>query len=446
MRILGLYKKLFDAAGRRIGLLSNVRFEAALLALVLLTAAAVVWRNALLDRTIRFTPHTVSGMSHVLFSDADTGGGTVARNTGPMAWTCDLRAGLAYPYCGYELFLDHRHTHGLDLSNMRAFAIELKYGGPSTSFRVYLKNYDPAYADRADDESPQYLGVETNTTPGRWQRAEFTPDDFGVAEWWMRKRRLPPRYGHPQFKDITSMIVETGSEAPLGRHDFQVREIVVRRALLSEAQWYSLLLGVWIVMIVGYLGYRVVNLRRALRERRILDALALREAQEAANHDPLTGLLNRRGMGERFDGLTAARGRTAGMAAILLDVDHFKALNDAHGHACGDRVLSDLAGVIRRHVRAVDLAARWGGEEFLVVCAGVNRRGAQRVAEKLRACIESHDFGVGAPVTASFGVHWSSAGEPDLAQRVALADKALYAAKAAGRNCCRVYPLLSRAA
>lgn len=422
-------------AGRLLSLVINARFEMALLCLLLLTGAAIVWQAPLLERTIRYTPANTAFSTHSLFSDGDIGGGSSAKVIGPLAWTCDMRAGNAYPYCGYELFLDgNRGTHGLDLTNMRSFAMTMMYRGPATSFRVHLKNFDPRYATVADIESPKFLRVEADTTPGRLQHVEFVPSDFGVADWWLRKRKLPPEFGRPQFDNITSLNVETGSEAPLGRHSFEVREIVIKAAILSDAQWYSLLLGMWIVMIVAYLGYRVGNLRRALAEKQTLEALALREAQEAARRDHLTGILNRRGLTERFEELAGPRRGAFPLTVILIDLDHFKALNDTHGHEQGDKVLTAVAQVIAGGVRTGDLVARWGGEEFIVVCADVDRRGAQKIAEKIRERIEAHDFGTAGSITASLGVNWSNMAEPDLTQSVAQADIALYAAKAEGRN------------
>ena len=440
MRNLGLHTRIAGWAGKGVRLMANVKFEMALLCLLLLTAAALIWKDALLERTIHFTPATTLGSSHLLFSDRDAGGGTRTRELGPLHWDCELGAGNAYPYCGYELFLDrNRGIHGLDLTNMRSLAVTLMYRGAATSYRVHLKNFDPHYSDRADDETPKYLRVETDTTPGRLQRVEFVPSDFGVADWWLRKRKLPPEFGRPQFDNITSLIIETGSEAPLGYHAFEVRDIMVRRAILSDAQWYSLILGVWIVMVVLYLGYRVGNLRQALKERQMLQALALREAWEAARRDLLTGLLNRRGLNERFDALVKERRHAPALAVILIDIDHFKALNDSYGHDRGDQILAAFASVINRNIRMADMAARWGGEEFIVVCADVDRKAAQRIAEKLRESVESYDFEVDRLVTASFGVHWSEAADPELSALVTLADKALYAAKAAGRNCTRLY-------
>lgn len=446
LRIKGLHKDFTERAGRLARLLANVRFELALLGLLLLTAGAVIWQDQILLRTTHFTPASTTSNSHLVFSDADSGGKTVVQGTGPLAWDCDLRAGNPYPYCGYELFVDrNRGTHGLNLTNMRSLTIAMMYEGQATSFRVHLKNFDPHYSRATDDDTPKYLRVEADTTPGKWQRTSFVPDDFGVADWWLRKYKLAPQYGRPQFDNITSLIIETGSEAPLGPHAFRIRDIEIRTAIMSDAQWYSLLLGLWILMIVAYLGYRLSNLRRALSERRTLEALALREAQEAARHDHLTKVLNRRGVTERFEELRRAR-REAAMTIILIDIDHFKALNDRFGHAYGDRVLAQIAGVISRNVRAVDLVARWGGEEFVVVCAGIDRRGAQRVSEKIRECIEAFDFGEGGRITASFGIHWSNAPETELSQMVALADIALYAAKAGGRNCVRLHRPTMKAA
>jgi diguanylate cyclase (GGDEF)-like protein len=442
LSIKGLKERIAGFAGKGARLASNARFEMVLLVLLLLTAGAIAGKDQLLGRTVVFTPQSTASNSYLIFSDGDAGvgGKSVTYDKGGLKWSCDLHVRHPYRYCGYELFLDeNRGVHGLDLSNMRSMAITMMYKGESTSFRVHLKNFDPAYSVRADDESPQYLRVEADTTPGKLQTMEFTTADFGVADWWLRKHKLAPQFGRPKFDNVTSLIFETGTEAPVGHHAFEVREVQIRTAILSDAQGYLLLLGMWIVMIVAYLGYRVVNLRKALRERRTLEALALRDAQEAARRDHLTGLFNRRGVVELFEGMAAQRRGAFDLAVILIDIDHFKRLNDTHGHDFGDQVLAAFAGVIGGSVRMGDMAARWGGEEFVVVCADVDRRGAQRIAEKLRERVESHDFGACGTVTASFGIHWAHSAEPDLSRMVALADMALYAAKAGGRNCCRMH-------
>lgn len=442
MSTKGLKDRFAGFADKGLRLAAGAKFEMALLGLLLLTAGAIAGKDQLLGRTVSFTPQSTASSTHLVFSDGDAGvgGKSVTKDRGGLKWDCDLHPQHPYRYCGYELFIDgNKGTHGLDLTNMRSLGITMMYRGEATSFRVHLKNFDPAYSVRADDESPQYLRVEADTTPGKLQRIDFTTDDFGVADWWLRKHRLAPEFGRPKFDNVTSLIFETGSEAPAGAHSFEVREVRIHKAILSDAQWYSLLLGIWIVMIVAYLGYRVANLRRALRERQTLEALALSEAQEAARRDHLTGTFNRRGMIESFDAMAGQRRGAFDLAIILIDIDHFKVLNDTHGHDFGDQVLTAFADLIGRSVRMGDMVARWGGEEFIVVCADVDRRGAQKIAEKLRERVESHDFGPCGTVTASFGIHWANGAHPDLARMVSLADTALYAAKAGGRNCCRLH-------
>ncbi len=178
--------------------------------------------------------------------------------------------------------------------------------------------------------------------------------------------------------------------------------------------------------------------------RRILDLQAdlvkAREAlREQATHDPLTGLWNRYALLEALDRehSRAAREGTP-LAVIMLDLDHFKRVNDTYGHQAGDAVLRETAGRMQAVVRAYDLVGRYGGEEFLIVLPGTSGVNAAQLAERLRAAVAydpvDHDL-LRIPVTASFGVGASGpepSGDPQTLIR--LADEALYRAKEKGRN------------
>jgi len=120
------------------------------------------------------------------------------------------------------------------------------------------------------------------------------------------------------------------------------------------------------------------------------------------------------------------------MGLVLIDIDHFKTVNDTYGHQAGDRVLAGLAELVRQHVRGQDLLGRWGGEEFLLVCRDTGQTQALAIAEKLRALVAGHDFH-GLRITASFGVAAMDTERP-LDQLFAAADAALYRAKSEGRN------------
>lgn len=155
--------------------------------------------------------------------------------------------------------------------------------------------------------------------------------------------------------------------------------------------------------------------------------------EQAAMTDALTGLLNRRG-GEQSIANHIARSNRIGspLSIILLDLDHFKKINDTHGHAVGDQVLEGTAKMVQMHLRASDFAVRWGGEEFLICLPDTDLAGAILVAEKLRLLIEKLDFETRVAVTASFGC--AELGDGDFKMSLARADMQLYVAKSQGRN------------
>ena len=166
--------------------------------------------------------------------------------------------------------------------------------------------------------------------------------------------------------------------------------------------------------------------------------LALRarieELERESLTDPLTGAWNRRYIDRvlRTEVARSLRQRQP-LSVMICDIDHFKRVNDTHGHAAGDDVLQDFVRTLGSGVRASDVLSRWGGEEFLVCAPATSRAGATVLAERLRAGVESHGFSIGNPVTASFGVAELQLGE-DAASLLARADRALYQAKEGGRN------------
>jgi len=189
----------------------------------------------------------------------------------------------------------------------------------------------------------------------------------------------------------------------------------------------------------------VVELRARLRPGERIIALQndLIQTQQAlhhqATHDRLTGLWNR---GRVLDELTREASRSqrekASCAVLLADIDHFKRINDAHGHAAGDAVLQHVGRVMQSSLRTSDAIGRYGGEEFLFVLPRADSEGGRDVAERVRAAVETALVSCAAVelrVTVSLGVASSAACGFDAATLVQAADEALYRAKARGRNC-----------
>ena len=162
------------------------------------------------------------------------------------------------------------------------------------------------------------------------------------------------------------------------------------------------------------------------------------EQAELAVRDGLTGLYNRRAFGELLGQAVAREDRQGGRFGLLiLDLDHFKNLNDTYGHPAGDAALKSAAEVLTRHLRKGDQAARYGGEEFVAILPGTDGGGATHLAERVREAVQKNRLvfeGARIGLTASVGLAvWPGDGkDPDAL--LASADRALYAAKQAGRN------------
>jgi diguanylate cyclase (GGDEF)-like protein len=158
--------------------------------------------------------------------------------------------------------------------------------------------------------------------------------------------------------------------------------------------------------------------------------------------DGLTGLTNRRHLLELAErAFERCRRRGIPLAAIMVDVDHFKTINDTHGHAIGDLVLTTVAMQCRQELRAGDLLGRYGGDELIVLLPGSSPEDALHAAQRLRAAVSGTPIEVGTvlvPVTLSLGVTPAEQCT-DLDELLARADTALYEAKAAGRDCARLY-------
>jgi two-component system cell cycle response regulator len=178
-------------------------------------------------------------------------------------------------------------------------------------------------------------------------------------------------------------------------------------------------------------GKRIIDLQSDL-------LLAREELRERANKDLLTMLPNRAAIDDVLEQEFARCRRDAcTVGIILLDIDHFKKINDTYGHFAGDAVLRETAANLRSNIRTYDQVGRYGGEEFLIVLPHCDMEQATLQAERLRSMLQSRSTmieGVELRVTASFGVTISDGqtGTPDLFVRVA--DEALYKAKAEGRN------------
>ena len=205
-------------------------------------------------------------------------------------------------------------------------------------------------------------------------------------------------------------------------------------------QHSSLAIGLWLTQVV-VAGYLYGLLKRLNNVNDVLQKLSL--------HDELTGLLNRRALNEQArHTLTQLKRKHSDFALILVDIDHFKGFNDQHGHVVGDKVLQEVAKLLSKSSREIDLVSRFGGEEFALLSPNANEEDAYQLGENLRSAVEAAKINIGGEefnVTISVGIACWEIKINQLETWVKKADQALYQAKDQGRNKVIIFDALSTA-
>jgi diguanylate cyclase (GGDEF)-like protein len=190
-----------------------------------------------------------------------------------------------------------------------------------------------------------------------------------------------------------------------------------------------------VILQLSQLTSELTDISRELAQKNRELAKANAAITQLLRTDALTGLANRRFLMEALaPTLAAAQRHRLPLSLIMVDLDHFKAINDTWGHDVGDAVLQGFGQILQQETRQEDLTARYGGEEFVILLPYTDREGARRLAARIQEKLAAKEFpGLDRPVTASFGIAQLAAGD-DAAALLKRADQALYLAKARGRD------------
>lgn len=357
-------------------------------------------------------------------------------------WKCELGQKREAPYCGMQLAIMDSNWRGIDLRAFDSFTIWGKYEGPADSVRIYLRNRHPSYYVMGDVSSAKYNAVEVPVADME-KGLTIQLQDFGVADWWLITKNIPLEYSRPEFNDIIFIELQTSSGASTGVHTFQMERIVWRGSYFSDKNLYRGVIVCWSVIIFIILIYRLIRLKLQIDRthsyqqelisiNKILN-LQNRQFEDLAKTDHLTGLLNRIGIRDAlYESTNNWKKHRTPLSFVLIDIDHFKSVNDTHGHDVGDKILVGVATLFMNNVRRTDFLARWGGEEFILVCPNTDLMQAAATAETLRAKLEGTKLHNDIQITASFGV--ATMISDNLDQLFKMADEALYQAKGQGRN------------
>ncbi|MCW9032851.1 MAG: sensor domain-containing diguanylate cyclase [Rhodospirillales bacterium] len=344
-------------------------------------------------------------------------------------------------------------TPVFDRSGLRRGIIVLNYYGSD-----FLEQFDALLGNRVG--RPMLINIDGNMLHGGHQNANwgemlgqgrnFANVNLAAWEYFLQRNQgwLEQSEGtyifttsYPLFDALKLNKRRKGLHVPAPynkRADEYAWKVVtfvpknILRISRGENSFIFMILYVACVIISAFASRSIVGYR--FRRQRTEDML-----RQLATRDVLTGLWNRRSLFEHGEETLKHSEKSGSIfSVIMLDVDHFKAVNDTYGHAAGDMVLKELSSRLFDAVRSVDIAARYGGEEFTVLSPRTDLQGALLLAERIRAAVSASPFDIGDQticITVSLGVAKLVPGEDTFQSLVNKADQSLYDAKNSGRNC-----------
>lgn len=251
-----------------------------------------------------------------------------------------------------------------------------------------------------------------------------------------RIESLLTQFGDAVFSELIFLLSHLRFEPPEAREHWN--------GILAHRESLAAHLSTAVDLRVALVSY-FVHINRQFENPKVIELRLFEQTQASAYRDDLTGLFNYRAFREHLDReVGRAQRHNTPLSLLMIDCDDFKMFNDQRGHDAGNDLLAAVGRVLRRSVRKIDLPARFGGEEFVILLPETYKADAMQVAEIVRSRIEAHRFGGNADmpqgqITVSIGIATSPGDAIHAAELVRCADRAMYAAKARGKNCVSLY-------
>ncbi|MET0357396.1 MAG: GGDEF domain-containing protein [Cellvibrio sp.] len=402
----------------------------------LIAVIAILCYFALPESKERILPNMVE-KSH-LFFDAESGGKTTAEWIDQRQLSFKCIGGINADanktmYCGVSINLINASDEK-DYSKYSRMELKVNYKGGNRLLRLRMHNFNAATPKDNYRETLKGLDVSFMVEEAR--------DVLSIHNYgWVASE------DSKSSQNVIDIGLDLVPPIAAGEHQLTLEYVDIYGELLPAASWYLGVALTWLLANLLFIArHLLVQERRIRNDSKRLSSLTnfsddLQQESERykklSNVDTLTGALNRNGFAAEINKLAPDGKLIHNNTMMVIDLDHFKKVNDTYGHDAGDAVLRETAKVIQTNTRATDLFVRWGGEEFLLFCADINAQHALLIAEKIRNAVETtkityHDKHI--PVTVSIGVGVIQR-EENFDELFHRADQALYSAKHLGRNC-----------
>ncbi|BCD98133.1 GGDEF domain-containing protein [Marinagarivorans cellulosilyticus] len=428
-------------------------FYAIRLGVGILTVGCLLLANFMPQRSIQLFPS--KRITIDAYADNLSGGNSVARwlDKSTHTFQCDFMAGADFRYCGASIKFfdfepaetvvsrsenyDYQWMHTVDLSTYDALVLELDYQGQASGLRLFIRNAFSQPSNTNEHNAQKF--IYQNLAKRELSNPITIPlSDLKVADWWVDQYRIERKDASVAVDSVFELGIDFSGQPPLGKHTISVKRIEAVGEWVSDASLYIFIIALWLASLAFEGGYRIFLLYVANRRFRH-SLLELKDENShlrlTARTDALTRIYNRAGLETLFNKLFPAKGH-AEFTLVVIDLDHFKKVNDNYGHAAGDQALQVVSKTISQQLRSGDIFGRWGGEEFLLLTMATGVALVQ-LMHRLNIAVEATDVNLTAGdvlnVTMSMGATAARKGET-LNQTFARADAALYNAKAAGRN------------
>ncbi len=413
--------------------------------LTLIAAAAIGVHSFLPEKRVDLLPVNLD--FYELFYDGQGPGTTEGEwvNKRERIIRCTVKpGGIQWNFCGVMIEIGSI-DEPVDLSKYNAFDLKATYDGSALGIRMINYSFETGVSEIGDWGSYKTLFADVFTEEAK--SISLVPHDWEMSSYWKDTFKPPRKQGYPDFSNVFKIGIDIKPPIPVGEHTVKLESFVARGEWVSAENWYLGVALFWLLANLLIVGKRLYDLhRRVSLDSQRIDTLALysdelrdesEKYKQLSSKDNLTGALNRNGLLQFINNSFPEGHFSAQLGLVVIDLDHFKKVNDEKGHDMGDEVLRSVSSTIRNIVRQEDGFCRWGGEEFVLICPNTNERDTFIIAEKIRQAVASILFEYGGEsfhVTASLGVGLAKPNESfeDLFKRV---DKALYEAKALGRNC-----------